>query len=237
MSSNADVQLINPVFSMTGMRGKLVTPWGEGTLEAPLLGEFNALNLLAVISALGVRGVSLGEILPLLKQITPPVGRLQTFYYQASLVVVDYAHTPDALKQVLLTLKKITTDRLICVFGCGGNRDQQKRTIMGNIASKIADKVILTSDNPRDEDPVAIISDINAGVEFGADIEIIVQRDQAINQAFSVLKRGDILLIAGKGHEDYQEIRGQRYYFSDIDKIKNIMEKNNENLTTVSLCD
>jgi UDP-N-acetylmuramyl-tripeptide synthetase len=129
------------------------------------------------------------------------------------LVVIDYAHTPDALEKVLSTLREQHPARLVCVFGCGGDRDTGKRPLMAGIASKLADQVVVTSDNPRSEDPHAIIQDIIAGMT--APFENVLDRETAIQTAIQSSKAGDIVLVAGKGHEDYQEIAGIKYPFSD----------------------
>jgi UDP-N-acetylmuramyl-tripeptide synthetase len=129
------------------------------------------------------------------------------------LVVVDYAHTPDALEKVLSTLREQVQGQLICVFGCGGDRDSGKRPLMGGVANKLADKVIVTSDNPRSEDPTTIIRDVIGGMTAGYEVE--VNRDAAINKAVQSAKSGDIVLLAGKGHEHYQEILGVKHPFDD----------------------
>ncbi|MGJ3493076.1 UDP-N-acetylmuramoyl-L-alanyl-D-glutamate--2,6-diaminopimelate ligase [Piscirickettsia salmonis] len=237
LSQSADVRLIKPLFSKTGLSGELVTPWGQYHLKVPLLGEFNAFNLLAVIAALGVKGISIAKILPLLEHISPPKGRLQTFYYQQALIVVDYAHSPDALEQVLITLKKITTGRLICLFGCGGDRDREKRPLMGKIAEEIADQLILTSDNPRNESPLSIIDEICSGLLLPEQVTIITERKQAIEVAIAALKNGDVLVIAGKGHENYQEVSGQRHYFSDIDLVEDKVRQSDEDITAAGKSD
>ena len=129
------------------------------------------------------------------------------------LVVVDYAHTPDALEKVLMTLREQLQGQLICVFGCGGNRDSGKRPLMGGVASKLADKVMVTSDNPRNEAPEMIIAEVIHGLKAGYEVE--VNRELAINKAVQSARLGDIVLLAGKGHENYQEIAGVKYPFDD----------------------
>ncbi len=203
--------------SQAGLHLAVRTDWGRAELDAPLLGRFNASNLLAVLTTLLVSGVALGDACRAFVPITPPAGRMQTLGGGAQpLVVVDYAHTPDALEKVLATLREIVEGgRLICVFGCGGNRDKGKRPLMGAAASRAADVVWITSDNPRNEDPRHIIDDILAGCDGAPRVE--ADRARAIFEAIGEARRGDVVLIAGKGHEDYQEIAGERLPFADID--------------------
>ena len=202
--------------SQAGLHLRVRTDWGNAELDAPLLGRFNAANLLAVLTTLLVSGMKLEEACQALAHITPPPGRMQTLGGNAHpLVVVDYAHTPDALEKVLATLREIVSGgRLICVFGCGGNRDRGKRPLMGQIASEGADEVWITSDNPRNEDPRHIIDDILAGT--GGKPRVEPDRARAIFEAIGGAHQGDVVLIAGKGHEDYQEITSERLPFSDV---------------------
>ncbi|MEW6415340.1 MAG: UDP-N-acetylmuramoyl-L-alanyl-D-glutamate--2,6-diaminopimelate ligase [Pseudomonadota bacterium] len=203
--------------SQAGLHLGVRTDWGRAELDVPLLGRFNAANVLAVLTTLLVSGVPLDDASRALAHITPPPGRMQTLGGGAQpLVVVDYAHTPDALEKVLATLREIAAGgRLICVFGCGGNRDRGKRPLMGAVACRGADVVWLTSDNPRNEDPRHIIDAILAGC--GGVPHIEPDRARAIFEAIGEARRGDVVLIAGKGHEDYQEIAGERLPFADVD--------------------
>jgi UDP-N-acetylmuramoyl-L-alanyl-D-glutamate--2,6-diaminopimelate ligase len=202
--------------SQAGLHLRVRTDWGDAELDAPLLGRFNAANLLAVLTTLLVSGVKLEDACQALAHITPPPGRMQTLGGNVHpLVVVDYAHTPDALEKVLATLREIVGGgRLICVFGCGGNRDRGKRPLMGRAAAEGADEVWITSDNPRNEDPRKIIDDILAGT--GGKPRVEPDRARAIFEAIGGAHQGDVVLIAGKGHEDYQEIAGERLPFSDV---------------------
>jgi UDP-N-acetylmuramoyl-L-alanyl-D-glutamate--2,6-diaminopimelate ligase len=207
--------------SQAGLHLDVHTDWGNAELDVPLLGRFNAANLLAVLATLLVSGVKLDDAGKALARITPPPGRMQTLGGQAHpLVVVDYAHTPDALDKVLATLREIVSGgRLICVFGCGGNRDKGKRPLMGQAAVQGADEVWVTSDNPRNEDPRHIIDDILAGTrdaKSGHPVHIEPDRARAIFEAIGGAHQGDVVLIAGKGHEDYQEMAGERLPFSDV---------------------
>jgi UDP-N-acetylmuramoyl-L-alanyl-D-glutamate--2,6-diaminopimelate ligase len=207
--------------SQNGLHLQVQTDWGRAALHAPLLGRFNAANLLAVLTTLLVSDVKLDDACAALAHITPPPGRMQTFGGDTQpLVVVDYAHTPDALDKVLATLREIVSGgRLICVFGCGGNRDSGKRPLMGQAASRHADAVWVTSDNPRNEDPRHIIDAILTGIsgtKSEGKLRVEPDRARAIFEAIGGAQQGDVVLIAGKGHEDYQEIAGERLPFSDV---------------------
>ncbi|WP_334108459.1 UDP-N-acetylmuramoyl-L-alanyl-D-glutamate--2,6-diaminopimelate ligase [Methylobacillus sp.] len=201
-------------FDADGMHMQVQTPQGEAEVHARLVGRFNASNLLAVLATLLVSGVRLENAVAVLAQIHPAPGRMQQLGGGTQpLVVVDYAHSPDALEKALLALREQVAGRLICVFGCGGDRDKGKRPLMAEVASRLADKVIVTSDNPRSEKPAAIIAEVVAGLHGPAQVE--PDREQAIVQAIRHAHAGDVVLIAGKGHEDYQEVAGVRYPFSD----------------------
>jgi UDP-N-acetylmuramoyl-L-alanyl-D-glutamate--2,6-diaminopimelate ligase len=215
--------------SQAGLHLTVHTDWGNAEIDAPLLGRFNAANLLAVLTALLVSGAKLDDACRALAHITPPPGRMQTFGGNAHpLVVVDYAHTPDALEKVLATLREIVSGgRLICVFGCGGNRDRGKRPLMGQAASKGADEVWVTSDNPRNEEPRRIIDDIlggTGGATPDGRVRVEPDRARAIFEAIGGAHQGDVVLIAGKGHEDYQEIAGERLPFSDVAVARKALE-------------
>ncbi|MCA1925456.1 MAG: UDP-N-acetylmuramoyl-L-alanyl-D-glutamate--2,6-diaminopimelate ligase [Thiobacillus sp.] len=206
--------------SRTGLAMKVRTDWGNADIAAPLLGRFNAANLLAVLATLLVSGARLDEACAALAHVTPPPGRMQTLGGGVHpLVVIDYAHTPDALEKALATLREsLQGGRLICVFGCGGNRDKGKRPLMGEAAAKGADEVWVTSDNPRHEDPEAIIEAVLAGARRVASkqgLHVETDRARAIFEAIGGAQQGDLVLIAGKGHEDYQEIGDERLPFSD----------------------
>jgi UDP-N-acetylmuramoyl-L-alanyl-D-glutamate--2,6-diaminopimelate ligase len=215
--------------SQSGLHLNVRTDWGKAEVHAPLLGRFNAANLLAVLTTLLVSDVKLDKACQALAHITPPPGRMQTFGGNAHpLVVVDYAHTPDALEKVLATLREIVSGgRLICVFGCGGNRDKGKRPLMGAAATQAADEIWITSDNPRNEDPQQIIEDIlagTAGAKSPHPIRTEVDRARAIFEAIGGAHQGDVVLIAGKGHEDYQEIAEARLPFSDVAVARKALE-------------
>ena len=201
-----------------GILARVVTAQGEHKLRSPLLGQFNLSNLLATIGTLLAMGYPLDEVLAIVPELKGPEGRMQRLGGQnAPLVVVDYAHTPDALEQVLLALRPHTQGQLRCVFGCGGDRDRGKRALMAQVAEKLADDVWVTDDNPRFEEPEAIREEIMGGFAQPEAIKNIAGRGEAIRQAIAASSVGDIVLLAGKGHEDYQEIAGVREHFSDLE--------------------
>ena len=189
-------------------------------LASRLVGDYNASNLLVVLGGLRALGVPLAEACGVAAQLTPVPGRMQAVGAGpgAPEVIVDYAHTPDALEKVLLALRPLAQSRggrLWCVFGCGGNRDATKRPLMGAIAARLADMVVLTSDNPRDESPALILSQILAGIARSDGVAVIEDRAEAIAHALAGAADADVVVLAGKGHEDYQEVAGTRRPFSD----------------------
>ena len=197
------------------------TPWGDGRIHSELLCQFNASNLLAALSAVLLSGMGIDTALQKISQLKTVPGRVERFGGMANqpLVVVDYAHTPDALEQVLLSLRQHCAAQLWCVFGCGGERDKGKRAQMGGIAARYADQVVLTDDNPRSENPDAIIEDIIAGVKSS---RVIVLRDRAaaILHAVTNATAADVVLVAGKGHEEYQQLGEQKIPFSDSQQVQ-----------------
>ena len=203
----------------TGAKGTcfyVYSPWGEGWIQLSLLGRFHVANALAAMSVAGAYGISFESIQTAFKRMSSIPGRLELIRtFNKRRVFIDYAHTPDALESVLNTLRSWVRGKLWVVFGCGGNRDQKKRISMGRIASVHADKVVLTSDNPRREDPFLICSDILEGWLDSNHAHVEINRKKAIEYAMRRMKRGDILLVAGKGHETYQELNGTVYPFED----------------------
>jgi UDP-N-acetylmuramoyl-L-alanyl-D-glutamate--2,6-diaminopimelate ligase len=187
------------------------------------IGDFNASNLIAVYSVAHLLGIDSNEILLKISELTPVRGRLETVKNSKEITaIVDYAHTPDALKNVLHTIHKIKNfdQQIITVVGAGGNRDKEKRPLMAQTALDYSDKLILTSDNPRFEEPADILLDMEAGI--GHDkykVLIIENREQAIKTACMMANKGDIILVAGKGHETYQEIKGVKHHFDDIEVL------------------
>ncbi len=198
--------------------------WGEAhaELEVRMVAPFNVSNLLAVMAALLARGVPFDEATHVAARLTPPEGRMQLVGGVGEpLVVIDYAHTPDALAKVLEAVRTTATGRggrLVCVFGCGGDRDPGKRPLMGEVARQLADRVVITSDNPRSEDPLKIIDAVAAGA--GTAAERVVDRAQAIAIAIGEAAADDVVVLAGKGHEPYQEVLGQRLPFSDLEQAR-----------------
>ncbi|SMN00568.1 UDP-N-acetylmuramoylalanyl-D-glutamate--2,6-diaminopimelate ligase [uncultured Candidatus Thioglobus sp.] len=187
--------------------------------EVPFLGEFNLSNILAAFNTVKSIGFDAQKIIPLLHKLTPPPGRMQKINNR--LVWVDYAHTPDAIQNAISTLKQhYPQHKIRVVFGCGGNRDQDKRGKMGKIASKLADTLILTNDNPREEDPQAIINDILTGIDDSYEVGITLDRQLAIETAVTEIGENECLLIAGKGHETTQQFKDKIIQLSDIDIAK-----------------
>jgi UDP-N-acetylmuramoyl-L-alanyl-D-glutamate--2,6-diaminopimelate ligase len=201
-----------------GLSLEIETPWGPAAVRSRLLGGFNAANLLGVLGVLLAAGVGLQDAASALADLEPVAGRLEILREPGKpLVVVDYAHSPDALQKVLETLRVLLGEgsRLICVFGCGGDRDPGKRPLMGEVATRLAHETIVTSDNPRSEEPLGIIEQIVAGAHPTYHVE--ADRALAIHRAVRSARPEDVVLIAGKGHESYQEIRGVRLPFSDTE--------------------
>jgi UDP-N-acetylmuramoyl-L-alanyl-D-glutamate--2,6-diaminopimelate ligase len=225
------VQGRNLRLGMNGVSFDVVTPWGAAHVRGNVLGRFNASNLLATLAVLLASNTDLRDAVRVLATLEPVAGRAECYGGGAvPLVVVDYAHTPDALEKILLTLREIRgtaqrahRSRITCVFGCGGDRDRGKRAMMGRIATRCADRVIVTSDNPRSESPMAIIADILEGAT--RDCVVIEDRKRAVHEAIVTSGRGDIVVVAGKGHEPYQEIRGVRYPYSDAQTVRAALAK------------
>jgi UDP-N-acetylmuramoyl-L-alanyl-D-glutamate--2,6-diaminopimelate ligase len=213
-NTEADIHCSTIGLSPEGLRASVVTPWGRGEISSPILGKFNLANLLAVIGAAGANGVDLADILRVIPVLRAVPGRMELVGASTEpAVVVDYAHTPDALEKALQALRVHCQGNLWVVFGCGGDRDRGKRAEMGEIAQRCADKVVVTSDNPRTESPDKIIEHILQGTSR----EVIVESDRraAIRLAIGSADKNDVVLIAGKGHEDYQILGAQRLPFSD----------------------
>jgi len=206
-------------FNVKGMKKKF---------EIPIIGEYNIMNALSSIALSREMGLDEDVIYEALKNFKGVPGRMQKIEVNKRRwirVIIDYAHTPDAVKQVLSNLKKLPHSRLITVFGCGGNRDREKRPVMGEYASYLSDFVFITNDNPRDEEPERIALDILLGVKRlnKENYKIVLSRDKAIKEAISMLDKGDILAILGKGHENYQIVGGNRFIFSDYSVAKNYL--------------
>jgi UDP-N-acetylmuramoyl-L-alanyl-D-glutamate--2,6-diaminopimelate ligase len=209
-----------------GMSLRLQGPWGSAQLRTALLGAFNASNLLATAGTLALLGMEWDEVTRVLEMIRPVPGRMMRLGGDTGqpVVVVDYAHTPDALAQALQAVKAHQSGRLVCVFGCGGNRDRGKRADMGRTAEALADQLVVTSDNPRFESVTSIINDILGGLENPRNARVEPDRAAAITAAIASCGPGDIVLVAGKGHETYQEIEGKRIPFSDEATVRAALE-------------
>jgi UDP-N-acetylmuramoyl-L-alanyl-D-glutamate--2,6-diaminopimelate ligase len=215
-----------------GLRFRLISPSGDAHITSSLLGQINVYNILGAAATAFSLNIDLKDIAMGIKRLNHVPGRLQPVENRRKLsLFVDYAHSPDALENVLQTLRQLTKGKLITVFGCGGNRDRGKRPDMGKVAGKYNDLVIITSDNPRGEDPADIAGEIEPGVKesglkrisIGFPIkergyEIILDRRKAIQCAISMAKKEDIVLIAGKGHEDYQIVGNRERHFDDVEE-------------------
>jgi UDP-N-acetylmuramoyl-L-alanyl-D-glutamate--2,6-diaminopimelate ligase len=216
-AAKSRIRLLDADYRARATRVTLAVNDERMSFATPLLGEFNVRNLLAALAALLGLGVAVTPAIAALSRVQPVRGRMERFGGDAGkpLIFVDYAHSPDSLERVLLALRALRPARLHCVFGCGGNRDRSKRPRMGEIAARLADAVIVTSDNPRDEAPQDIADEIVAGMAVGARYRILLDRDQAITLALKAAGPDDIVVIAGKGHEQTQETGGARAPHSD----------------------
>ncbi len=200
--------------------------FGAAKIRTSLIGRHNVYNILGVVGALRGSGISLEKIKEGVEKFESVPGRLEEVKSKAPFsIFVDYAHTPDALEKVLLSLKGVSRKKIICVFGCGGNRDRSKRPVMGGISARMCDMVFLTSDNPRGEDPMTILSEIEKGMPKGCNYSIISDRYKAILQAVRSAGEKDIILIAGKGHEDYQIIGAKRTFFDDREAARRALKE------------
>ncbi len=204
-----------------GLRLRFDSSWGPGELQSRLLGRFNGENLALALAVLLAWDMSPGSAVAALEQVQPVSGRMMVFLAPGKpRVVVDYAHTPDALEKVLSGLREHVSGRLVCVFGCGGDRDRGKRPQMGEVAQRLADRVVLTDDNPRSEDPQQIVAEILSGMLDRQSVHVEHDRAKAIRVSIAAAGPNDLILVAGKGHEDYQESAGQRRPFSDIEQVQ-----------------
>jgi UDP-N-acetylmuramoyl-L-alanyl-D-glutamate--2,6-diaminopimelate ligase len=216
----ADVRASNVRITASGTTFHVATFRGEIDISLQMAGRFNVYNALAAISAALIEGIELSRIKASLESIPGVPGRIESVHAgQDFAVIVDYAHTPDGLENVLLAIRQFAEKRVLCVFGCGGDRDRKKRPIMGAIAAAYSDYVLVTSDNPRTEDRFMILKDIEVGLREAMissnTYELIADRKAAIEKAVEMASPGDVVLIAGKGHENYQEIEGVKHPFDD----------------------
>lgn len=209
-----------------GLSAYVITPWGNGQLTTQLWGKFNLSNLLCVLTVLLLYKIQLNHALKYISQLNTVAGRMQLFKSNNKpLVIVDYAHTPDALLKTLTTIREHCNEksRIWCVFGAGGDRDNSKRPQMGKVVEEHADQIILTNDNPRYENPLDIIAQIKNGISHTENTIIELSREKAIAHALSCAKPDDIILVAGKGHENTQEINGEKIPYSDILTVKRLL--------------
>lgn len=217
----ATVRGTEMVTDAAGSRMHVSSPWGEAKLSLQLIGRFNLHNALAAFAVAGSLGIPCETITDALGKMECVPGRLEAIVNKKKKrIYVDYAHTDDALCNVLEALREITDGRLIVVFGCGGNRDVGKRRLMGGVASRIADYSIITSDNPRNEVPEKIAADIAAGFDSERKFEIMLSRNDAIRRGIELIGKNDVLLVAGKGHETYQEVNGAIFPFDDREAVR-----------------
>ncbi|PWC15704.1 UDP-N-acetylmuramoyl-L-alanyl-D-glutamate--2,6-diaminopimelate ligase [Brenneria roseae subsp. americana] len=190
--------------------------WGQGEIQSKLMGAFNVSNMLLALATLLSLGYPLSQLITAGSQLQPVCGRMEVFHAEGKpTVVVDYAHTPDALEKALEAARLHCQGQLWCVFGCGGDRDKGKRPLMGGIAEQLADRVVVTDDNPRSEEPQAIVADILTGLLDAGRVQVIHGRAEAVTSAIMQAKENDVVLIAGKGHEDYQLVGNRRLDYSD----------------------
>lgn len=218
-----DLWTSNLSYEPTGVSGVLHTPKGEVAFRSPLVGQYNLSNLLAAVGAvldLGIDLQSIASSVPQFPGVPGRMERLQNSSKQDISVIVDYAHTPDSLENLLKAARPFIPGKMICVFGCGGDRDRTKRPKMGMIASQLADKVVVTADNPRTEDPERILADILAGIPEEVQPGVIGDRAIAIRTAILQAQPGDGVLIAGKGHEDYQILGTEKIHFDDREQAQ-----------------
>ena len=226
-NSQADLWISDIVYKADGVSGVLHTPQGEAAFQSPLVGQYNLENLLAAVGAVLHLGLDLTTVAAAISQFSGVPGRMERVQIQASQdisVIVDYAHTPDSLENLLKASRPFISGRMICVFGCGGDRDRTKRPKMGKIAADLADVVVVTSDNPRTEVPERILEDVVAGIPQTVEPLVICDRAEAIRQAILNAQPGDGVLIAGKGHEDYQILGTEKIHFDDREQARDALK-------------
>ncbi len=222
-NNQADFYTSNLTYQSNGVTGTLHSPLGTVEFSSPLVGQFNLSNVLAAIAAVAHLGLELKEVIAKLPQFMGVPGRMERVQIDAEQdisVIVDYAHTPDSLENSLKAARPFIQGKLICVFGCGGDRDRTKRPLMGQASAQLADVSVVTSDNPRTEDPQRILEDILTGIPETVEPMVISDRAEAIKTAILQAKPGDGVLIAGKGHEDYQILGTEKIHFDDREEAR-----------------
>ncbi|MCK5074778.1 MAG: UDP-N-acetylmuramoyl-L-alanyl-D-glutamate--2,6-diaminopimelate ligase, partial [Calditrichia bacterium] len=220
-NTQAQIRIKKADYNLKGTFLDVITPLGEMHIVSSLIGKFNVYNILAAVGVGVAMGFTYDNITASLQNLPQVSGRCEKIMMNSkSVAVIDYAHTPDALKNICGTLSKLTTNRLLIVFGAGGDRDKEKRPLMGEITQNYGDIIFVTSDNPRNEEPLTIIKDIMDGIEDKAKVIVEIDRRKAIHRALDMAGKGDVVLIAGKGHENYQEIKEKKIHF-DYHEIVN----------------
>jgi len=226
IENSADIQATDIIYRRNSVSFKVNFKKTCNEVNVKIPGKFTVYNVLATIATCYSLGMSIENIIPLLPNINPVPGRIELIKNNLNKnIIVDYAHTPDALEKLLIMAREITCGRIITVFGCGGDRDTTKREIMGKIAGSLSDYCIITSDNPRTENPRLILDEIESGLlSTITPYEKILNRKRAIERGLKILKDDDLLIIAGKGHEDYQIIGKRKFYFDDREVVKNAIK-------------
>jgi UDP-N-acetylmuramoyl-L-alanyl-D-glutamate--2,6-diaminopimelate ligase len=214
---------VNPCFSPNGSTFDIHSSWGQASVSLALIGPFNISNLLNAFSALLMQGLSFELLVKAIPKIKGVAGRMEVFESKKHAnVIVDYAHTPDALEQALLAARQHAIGKLVVIFGCGGNRDNSKRSLMGSAAEAFADEIILTQDNSRNESPDMIVADISQGIRDKSKLKIQLARKIAIKEAYLNSQTDDLILVAGKGHEEYLELNSVREYYNEREYVKQL---------------
>jgi len=227
----AELQMADLQMTGQGVSGRLISPAGSGAFRSPLLGRFNLMNLLQSVGVLLQRGLPLDPLLEAVGSFRGVPGRMERVVVEGAeaaalpTVLVDYAHTPDGLENALAASRPFAAGRLVCVFGCGGDRDRGKRPQMAAIAARLADRVVVTSDNPRTEDPDQILADVVAGIPSGTELRVERDRARAIAEAIAAASPADLVLIAGKGHEDYQILGTEKVHFDDREQAEQALRR------------
>ncbi|MCX8130127.1 MAG: UDP-N-acetylmuramoyl-L-alanyl-D-glutamate--2,6-diaminopimelate ligase [Clostridia bacterium] len=226
IDKDADIRATDIATNPDNVEFKVKTPWGEGNIKVNIPGKFTIYNSLAAIGVCLKMGIPLDIIASGLEKVSVP-GRAEIVETGRNFtIMIDYAHTPDSLENILTTVKGYTPGRLVCLFGCGGDRDRSKRPVMGEISGKIADFTVITSDNPRTEEPVEIINDIEEGIKkTNAEYIKIVDRRQAISYAIENAQMNDIIVLAGKGHETYQIFKDKTIHFDEREVVREILDQ------------
>lgn len=217
---NGDIKITNFKINPAQTRIDFTYDNAKYSVVTNLTSKFNVYNYLTALGIIHLLGYDIDDIIVQTKKIKPPKGRCETHEVNGGYAVIDYAHTPDAVEKVIAAYNELKTKRVITIIGCGGDRDPLKRPIMGNIATKMSDYVIFTSDNPRTEDPQKIMNDILKGVET-KNYEVVMDRKEAIKKGIEMLEKEDILLLLGKGHEDYQIIGHTKHHLDDAEEVEN----------------